>query len=324
MKTIGRIAAACVWAFAAPAVFAQADWPNKPLRFIIPSPPGTSSDLLVRAVFEPVGKALGQPVVTEARPGAGGTIALDVVAKAAPDGYTLAMGSLGSLGIGPTVYRNLRFDALKDLVGVARVAATANMIVVATDVPVRNLQEFVTYAKARPGNLNFAQIGGPGTSFHLTWEMFVGSTGLNAVQIPFKANPEAIQGLLSGSLQVAMGAPNQFLPQLREGRLRGLAVTSEQRDPLLPDVPTMAEAGFPGYVLPSWFGVAAPAGTPRAIVERLSRETLSSLARAETVSAMAKFGFAPYPQSAPEFDAFFRSEIARWGAVAKTAGVSIQ
>jgi tripartite-type tricarboxylate transporter receptor subunit TctC len=325
MNVATRCVAAALCMLAAPVLaHAQSDWPSKPIRFIIPSPPGSSSDLLVRAIFEPISKVLGQPTVPEARAGAGGTLALEAVAKAAPDGHTLGMASLGSLGIGSTVYRNLRYDALRDFVGVARVASTANMVVINRDLPVRTLQELVTYAKANPGKLNFAQIGGPGTSFHLTWEMFTNQTGIRLVQIPFKANPEAIQGLLSGELQVAMGAPNQFLPQLQDGRLRALAVTTAKRDRAVPEVPTMIEAGYSNFDLPSWFGIVAPTGTPRNVVERLSSEVSKALASAEVAANLAKVGFDPYPQPAAEFDAFFRREIARWGAIAKSANVSIE
>jgi tripartite-type tricarboxylate transporter receptor subunit TctC len=321
MKIFSVIAAGLVSMLAMPAALAQADWPSKPLRFVLPATAGTSSELLMRIVYEPVAKAFGTTTIMEYKPGVAGTLALTDVAKAAPDGYTFGIASLGSLGIAPSLYaKTVRFDPTKDFVGVARLVGGPNVIVVVKDLPVRTMQELIAHAKANPGKLNFGVVGGYGTSFHMTWVRVVQQTGINLVNVPFKGMVDAMQGMLSGAVQVSMNAPNGFINQIRDGSLRPLAVTTAKRAAALPDVPTLAEAGVPGIDAPTWFGTVAPAGTPRAIIERMSSETLKVLAMPAIVSQLEKIGFETDPQNAAGFDAFFKAEFARWASVVKTSG----
>jgi tripartite-type tricarboxylate transporter receptor subunit TctC len=320
MRTLRGVLTGCLFVLSAPTALAQADWPSKPLRFVIPANPGTSSEIILRIVYDPIAKALGTSTLYEPKIGLAGTLALAEVAKSAPDGHTFGISSLGSLGIGPTVYERTRtFDPLKDLVGIARLVGTSNTLVVNNNLPVRSVRELIEYAKSNPGKLNFGVASGYGTSFHMTWELFKLQTGVNLVSVPFKGFEDALQALLSGNVQVSMSNTNTLLAPIKAGSIRALAVTSAKRTPVLADVPTMAEAGVSGLEVESWFGLVARAGTPRPIIERLAAETLRMLDRPETVAALAKLGFDPYPQGT-EYDSFYRAEIARWAKVIKASG----
>jgi tripartite-type tricarboxylate transporter receptor subunit TctC len=321
MKIRAFFAAGFFSMLATPAAFAQADWPSKPLRFVLPSTPGTTSELILRAVYDPVAKSLGTTTLFDSKPGVAGTLALTDVAKSAPDGYSYGIASLGSLGIAPTLYaKTVRFDPLKELTGIARLVGTSNVLVVSKGFAAKSLQEMIAYAKANPGKLNFAVIGGYGTSFHMTWVLIAQQTGINVVSVPFKGQPDAMQAILSGEVQVAMNAPASLLPQIRDGSVRALAVTTAKRAAVLPEVPTMVEGGLPGFDVSSWFGLVAPAGTPRAIIDRLSAETLKAMQNPDVLANLAKLGFDPQPMGAREFDPYYRAEIARWAQVVKASG----
>lgn len=296
---------------------AQEAWPRKPLVVISPAP-GTSGDFVPRIIYEQVARDLGTSLVVEYRQGLGGTLALEAVARSAPDGYTLGIPSQGSLGIATTMQaKALRYDPLKDFVGVARLVSTGNVLVVNKDLPVKSLQELVAYAKARPGKLNFGAIAGFGTSFHLAWVLFSKKSGIDVVQVPFKGAADAIQATIGGDIQIIMSNTNTLLPAIQGGRMKALAVTTATRETALPDVPTMMEAGMPDFEASSWFGTVVRTGTPQPIVDRLSAATLKVLRDPDVVAKLQKIGLAPYPQGGKEFDAFFRAEIALWGQVVR-------
>lgn len=302
----------------------QSHWPGKPLVVISPAP-GSSADFLPRIVFEQVAKDLGTVLVMDFKQGVGGTIALEAVARSAPDGYTIGIPSLGSLGIASTIQgKTLRYDPVKDLAGVARMVTTGNVIAVNKDVPVNTIPELVEYAKAHPGKLNFAAIAGFGTSYHLAWVLFAKRAGIDVVQIPFKGVADATQATMAGDVQLIMSNTNTLLSAIQSGRLKALAVTTAAREPSLPNVPTMSESGLPGYEATSWFGAVVRAGTPPAIVERLSAATLKVMQDPKVIAQLQKIGLDPYPQNSRDFDAFYRAEITRWAQVVKDSGFKIE
>lgn len=318
-NTCGALVATAAWA-ATGRAFAQASWPSGPLTVISPAP-GTSGDFVPRIIYEQVARDLGTSLVIDYKQGLGGTLALEAVARSARDGYTIGVPSLGSLGIASTVQaKALRYDPLKDFVGVARLVTTGNVLAVSRDLPVNSLQELVAYAKARPGKLNYGAIAGFGTSYHLAWVLFAKQSGIDVVQVPFKGATDAIQSVLSGDVQIIMSSTNTLLSTIQAGRLKALAVTSTAREASLPNVPTVAEAGLRDFEATSWFGAVVRAGTPQPIVDRLTAATLKALRDPEVIAKLQKIGLDPYPQGGKEFDAFYRAEIARWAQVVNDSG----
>lgn len=303
--------------------FAQAPWPSKPIVIMSPAP-GSSGDFVPRIIYEQVAKDLGTVLVMEFKQGLGGTLALEAVARSAPDGYTIGIPSLGSLGIATTIQaKALRYDPLKDFAGVARLVTTGNVVAVNKDLPVNNIAELIAYAKARPGKLNFGAIAGFGTSYHLAWVLFAKQAGIDVVQIPFKAVTDAAQATIGGDIQIIMSNTNTLLAMIQAGRMKALAVTTTVREPSLPNVPTMRESGLAGYEATSWFGALVRAGTPQPIVDRLSVATLKALQNPEVIAKLNKIGLDPYPQNGSDFDTFYRAEIARWAQVVKDSGFKI-
>jgi len=328
MKTIQRyicaLTLALSTALATHGALAQTPWPNKPLTVISPAP-GSSGDFVPRIIYEQVAKDLGTVLVMEFKQGLGGTFALETVAHSAPDGYTIGIPSLGSLGIATAVQaKNLRYDPIKDFAGVARLVTTGNVIAVNKDLPVNTISELVAYAKARPGKLNFGAIAGFGTSYHLAWVLFAKQTGIDVVQIPFKAVTDATQATIGGDIQIIMSNTNTLLPLIQAGRIKALAVTTVVREASLPNVPTMQEAGLAGYEATSWFGAVVRAGTPQSILDRLGAATLKALQNPDVIAKLQKIGLDPYPQNGKDFDAFYRAEIARWSQVVKDSGFKIE
>ena len=243
-------------------------YPTKPIRLVVPFPAGGATDILAREVAKHLTETWGQSVVVDNRPGAGGNIGSELVAKSPPDGYTLEMGTVGTHAINASLYSKMPYDHVKDFVPVILVAGVPNVLVVNPSVPVNSVQEFIAYAKANPGKLNFAS-SGSGTSIHLSGELFKVMAGVQMTHVPYKGSAPALQDLLGGQVQLMFDNLPPSLPQIKAGKLRALAVTSATRAPALPDVPTVAEAGLPGFEASSWFGVLAPAGTPPAIVAKL-------------------------------------------------------
>lgn len=303
---------------------AQQDWPNKPIRIISPGSPGSTSDVLGRIILDPVSRGLGTTFLFEYKPGAGTTVAAEYVAKSSPDGYTFMVNSAAGFGIAPTLYKNLKYDTAKDFAGVARLVTTPNVLAVTNDLPARNIRELIAYAKANPGKINNGVGGGFGTSFHLSAVMFAQMAGIEIVHVPYKGNSNSVQALIAGEIQMSVDNLATMVPSIKSGRLRALAVTSAIRSRELPDVPTMIEAGIPGYEVNSWFGVVGPVGIPRSILDRFHGELAKSLSTPQIVEQMRKLGSEPAVMNPSEFDAFYRSEIARWAPVVMASGATAQ
>ena len=270
MTTRRTLLAAGAGLLAAPAVHAQGEWPNRNVRVIVPWPPGGSTDVLVRIYCEMLQPVLGQTFVIDNRPGAGGNIGLDAVAKATPDGYTMGIASIGHLSINPYLYARLPYDPSKDLLPVGVAWDLPNVAVVASQHnPSRTLQEFIAWAKAKRGGFTYGSPG-VGTTPHLSGALFASRVGVEGTHVPFRGAAQTIPAMLSGDLDFALDNLASYVPVIQEGRMRALAITSAQRWPTMPDVPTMAEAGVPNFVVSSWQGFVFPAGTPRAAIDRLN------------------------------------------------------
>jgi tripartite-type tricarboxylate transporter receptor subunit TctC len=311
------IAAAVLSAFAAGA-FAQS-YPAKPIRVIVPQPPGGSTDLVARPLAKHFTDAMGQSIVVENRPGAGSLIGTDLVAKAPADGYTLLMVA-ASFTINPSLHKSLPFDPVNDFAPISLLSSFPNLLVVHPSVPVKSVQELIALARAKPGALNYGS-SGVATGTHLSMEMFKHMAGLNIVHVPFKGGPPSVTGLVSGQVQVNMATISTAMPHVKSGALRALAVSTSQRSSALPDIPTVAEAGVPGYDYSSWVGLLAPAKTPRAVLERLASESARGVQTAETKKILALEGADPVGSTPEEFAALIRRELAGWRKVVEAAGI---
>jgi tripartite-type tricarboxylate transporter receptor subunit TctC len=304
--------------------FAQADWPQKPLRMIVPFAPGGASDFVARIVGPKLGEALGQPIVIDNKPGASGNIGTEMAAKSPPDGYTLFLGNIGTIAINPTVFKDLGVSPQRDLAPVTLVAETPSILVAHPSLPVDSAMDLVRLARARPGVLNFASPGSS-TLNRLEMERFMQSTDITMVHVPYKggAGP-AVTGLIAGDTQVMFVTLSSAMTFVQAGRLRALGITTEKRLYALPNVPTMVEQGFEGQVSSSWQGVFVPAGTPRAIVEKLHAALVALLASTELQKRFAVGGAYVVTSRSPEdFAAFVAAESAKWGKVAKDTGATI-
>jgi tripartite-type tricarboxylate transporter receptor subunit TctC len=316
MKIVHILAAGLT---AAASLGAAAEWPDKPIHVIVPFTAGSGTDIVARTVFEPVGRALKQPIVIENKPGAGGTLGAAQVAKSAPDGYTLLVHSAGHVA-NPAIYSNLSYDTIKDFAGVTPLASLPNVLIVSPQKGWKSAKDLVAQAKAKPGELNYASAGN-GSATHMNAEIFRQSAKFDAQHIPFKGTPEAITETATGRVDFFFAPLISALPLIREGRLQALAVGTPQRSPLLPDVPTTVEAGYKGSEYTFWVALLAPAATPRPIVDRLSAEVLKALASPEVKQKLADLGAEPMPMKPAEFDGFIKSEVARIADVVKAAGV---
>ena len=297
-------------------------YPTKPIRIVVPFPPGGATDLLARDVAQKLTEVWAQPVIVDNRPGAGGNIGSELVAKATPDGYTLEMGTVGTHAINASLYAKMPYDHVKDFVPVILVAGVPNVLVVNPTVPVNSVAELIAYAKANPGKLNFAS-SGSGTSIHLSGELFKVMAGVQMTHIPYKGSAPALQDLLGGQVQLMFDNLPPSLPQIRAGKLRALAVTSAARAPLLPEVPTIAESGLPGFEASSWFGILAPAGTPPAIVAKLNAEIAKWLATPEARDKLSKQGAAAAGGTPEDFAKHIAAETAKWAKVVKESGAKV-
>jgi tripartite-type tricarboxylate transporter receptor subunit TctC len=298
-------------------------YPEKPVRLIMPFPAGGSGDFVARVLAQRLTERMGQQFVVENRPGGAGTIGADAVAKARPDGYTLLLGTISSHAINPALYPSMPYDPVADVVAVSQVVFIPNVLVVNPAVPARSVQELVSLAKAKPHQLLYATAG-YGTSHHISAELFKRMAGVDLVHTPFKGNAAALLDLVGGRVQLMFDNVSNPLSQIRAGKLRPLATTGPTRSPVLPDIPTMAEAGFPSYEVRSWFGLFAPKGTPQTVLERLSAETRQALSDPTVRERLASNGFEPKGSMPAEFGAFVRSEIARWGQVVRELGIKVE
>jgi len=297
---------------------AQEAWPSRPVKVVVPFPAGGVVDLVTRAVTDRLTTVFKQPFVVEDRPGASGNIGTEAVARAAPDGYTLLTGSPATV-TQPLLSSSTRFKT-SDFLGVGLIGAPPNLFVVSPSVPVKTLREFVEYAKSRPGQINVTNPG-VGTSNHLGQELFFSNTGLQLNNVRYTGQPQMIPDLASGQVQFGVVTAALALPHVREGRLRALAIGAPKRWSELPDVPTIGEAGFASAMFLPWYGLLAPAGTPRPIVKRLSDEILAALSTPEVIARLDRLGTQITPGSAEEFDALLRSETERWAAVIRERNI---
>ena len=323
----GRFFAAATIALMALAPAHAQTWPAKPVRIIVPFPPGGTTDIVARAIGVELQRMWQQPVVIENRPGAGGNIGADQVAKAAPDGYTLLMGTVGTHAINQALFTQsgskMPFDPAKDFVPITLVAGVPNVMVVNARLPVNSVEEFIAYAKARPGQLNMASSGN-GTSIHLSGELFKTVTGVYMVHFPYRGSAPAITDLIAGNMTVMFDNLPSALPHIKSGRLKALAVTSRTRSPALPNVPTIEEAaGLKGFDASSWFGLFAPAGTPRAIVDKVQADVAKALAQPEVRERFVAQGADPGGNTPDQFAAFIRTETDKWTRVVKFSNAKV-
>ena len=315
------IGCACaLLAFAAFAAFAQ-DYPNKPIRFIVPQPPGGTSDIVARAFAQKLAENVHQQVVVDNRAGASGTIGTDLAAKSTPDGYTIVLAYTTHTTT-PGIYGKLPYDPVADFAPVTILTAAPLLLVVHPKIPVTTVKELIAYAKPRPGELNFCSAGN-GSGSHLAGELFNTMTGVKLTHIPYKGSGPAITELIGGQVQLMFAGIVPIDPHVKAGRLRAIAVSSPQRAASIPQIPTIAEAGLPGFEVVGWYGVLAPARTPPAIVARLNRELLAILQTPEIRDRLKREGAEPVGNSPAEFTAFLKTDLARWAKVIKTAGARL-
>ncbi|WP_029043192.1 tripartite tricarboxylate transporter substrate binding protein [Cupriavidus sp. WS] len=300
---------------------AAGDYPSRPIRFVVPYAAGGTTDLVARTVGQRIGEKLGQPVVVENRPGAGGNIGMEAVAKAAPDGYTIGFGAISTNALNPHIYKHVPFDPRKDFTAVSLLGTSTIVLEVSNDLPVKTVADLVGYAKAHPG-LTYATAGA-GTSMHLAGAMFSQMTQTGLVHVPYKGSSPAINDMLGGHVQVMFDNLPASLPHIQAGKLRALAVAGKTRSPSLPNVPTLAEAGLAGYAVEPWFGVYGPAGMPAPVVQALNAALVEALGNAEVKDKLVQAGFNPKGSSAAELQSLTLSEYEKFGKVARSASISL-
>jgi tripartite-type tricarboxylate transporter receptor subunit TctC len=300
---------------------AQDAWPNRSVRMVVPFAAGGATDVVARALGKDLSELWGQPVVIDNRVGAGGSIGAEVVAKSPPDGYTLLLAS-GALTINPHLYAKLPFDTHKDFIPVTNVASGPQLLVVHPGVPAKSVKDLIALAKAKPGTVNFGSAG-IGSQTHLAAENFVDAAGINATHVPYKGEGPALADLISGQLQFLVANIAAAVPHVNNGTIRALAVTSLARSPLLPDVPTVAESGLPGFENSGWFGLLVPAGTPQAIVNKIHADTVKVLERREMKERLSVQGMVPIGNTPAAFASAMQDESKRWAEVVKSRGLKV-
>ena len=311
---------AVLGALAAAPAYAQA-WPDKPIRFVMTAPAGSSIDVIGRTIADKLKDRLGQPVVVENKPAAGGTVAVEETAKSAPDGYTMVLAYNGPLSITPLL-RKVPYDVQKDLSPVIITTSQPNVLAVNAQLPAKDVRELVAYAKANPGKLNYASVG-PGSSSHLNGELLKSLAGIDIVHVPFNGSPPAVTSTVQGETQMILAVMQPLQAQVQVGKLRALAVTSAKRFPQLPDLPTIAESGYPAFESLAWNGVLVRAGTPKAVVDRLNAEMNAVLKMPDVVQKMNAAGFELIGGTPEAFGALIRAESDKWAPVIKSAGIKI-
>jgi tripartite-type tricarboxylate transporter receptor subunit TctC len=321
MKKLFRALVSILLVAAAQGAAAQ-DYPNRPIRLIVPFGAGGSLDLVARVVAQKMGDALGANVVVDNRGGGGGNIGGELAAKAAPDGYTLFMGSATTLAINVTLFKKIPYDPLKDFTGISLVAEVPLILMVNPSSGISSTQELLALIRSRPGGFNYAS-GGYGSSTHLSMEMFKSMAKLDLAHVPFNGSPPAVNALMRGDVIALIDLLPSSVGQVKAGKLKALAISTSKRSALVPELPTISESGVPGFSVTSWFGMNAPAGTPTPIVERLNAEVAKALALPDVRERLAGFGAVPVRNSPAEFQAFIRSEIGKWAEVVKTSGAHV-
>ena len=317
-----KLVIAALLACATTPVFAQA-WPAKPIRFIVPFPPGGGNDTIARLVAQKLSAALSAQVIVDNRPGAGGTIGAEAAARAPADGYTMFLAGVATHGINPNLRKKLPYDALKDFDAVSLIASAPLLVVIHPSLPAKSVKDLVALAKARPRQFNYASNGAGGSS-HLAVELFDMMTGVKMAHIPYKGLAPALTDLLAGEVQVMFSSAVAMLPQVKTGRLRAIAMTGAKRSAAIPSIPTVAESGVPGYETGSWYGVVVPAGTPKAAIDRLSREIQGIVKSPDISSKLNEEAVIPVGSTPEGFDRHIRAELARWAKVIKAAKIELE
>jgi tripartite-type tricarboxylate transporter receptor subunit TctC len=321
LTRIAGIFLAAAAAAASGGALAQA-WPSKPIHYIVPFPPAGATDITARIAADKISGPLGQPVIVENRPGAAGNVGTEFVAKAAPDGYTILQCTVAQ-SISQTLYAKLNYDLEKDLVPVAMIALVPNVMEVNPSVPAKSVAEFIALAKSKPGKINYAS-SGSGTSIHMSAEMFMMMTGVKMVHVPYKGSGPALADLVGGQVDVMFDNLTSSIGFIKSGKLRALAITSATRYPELPDLPTMQEAGVPGYEATAWFGILAPKGTPKNVIVRINTEINKALAQADVKEKLAQQGAVASAWTPGQFGDFIHNEIAKWGKVVRASGAKVE
>lgn len=299
------------------------NYPTRVVRVVVPQAPGAQSELFARMLGQKLSESLGQSVINDPRPGAGGAIGAEVAARAAPDGYTLLFGTNSTHGSNPALYARLPYDPVRDFAPIALTVGMPYVLSVHPSLPVTSLKQLIAFAKSKPGQLYYASAGN-GSTHHLSGELFKSMARINIVHVPYKGGPPATAATVGGEVSMLFNTVGSVQPSVKSGRLRALAVTTTSRSGALPDVPTMAEAGLPGFEMQSWFGLLAPAGTPRPIISRLNAETIKALNTPEMKSAIATMGANLMSGSPEQFADHIKSEIGRIGEIVKAAGIKTE
>lgn len=294
-------------------------YPTRPIRFIVPFAPGGSTDTLARTIGQKLSDALGQQVVVDNRSGGNGNIGMEIVARAAPDGYTIVLGYIANLAIGPSLYAKLPFDPVRDFAPITQIATSPNILVVHPSVPARTFREFIAYARANPNKVNFASASVASVG-HLAGELLNQAAGIHMQHVPYKGSGQAVIDLVGGQVQAMFSGMSSVMPHIKSGKLRALAVTGAQRSPAAPDVPTIAESGFPKFEATAWYGVLAPAGTPGPVISRLHDEIVRALKMPDVRERLENVGFELVGGTPEALGAYIRSEIRKWAPVVKASG----
>ena len=298
-------------------------YPTKPVRIVVPQAPGAQSDIFTRMLGQKMSESLGQPVISDPRPGAGGAIGAEIAARAAPDGYTLLMATNSTHSANPALYAKLPYDPVKDFAPITLTIGTPYVLVVHPSLPVTNVKQLIAFAKSKPAQLNYASAGN-GSTHHLCGELLKSMAGIDIVHVPYKGGPPANSAVLSGEIPMQFSSIAALHGNIKSGKLRALGLTSTKRSSLMPEITTLSEAGLPGFEMLSWFGLLAPAATPRAIVTRLNTETIKVLGASEIKSVIVAQGSEAMPGTPEQFGDYIKSEIVRIVSIAKSAGIKAE
>ena len=316
-----QILAALALVLASSLVLAADPWPAKAVHVIVPFPPGSSPDLVARMLTDKLAQALGQPVIIENKAGAGGNIGTGLVAKAEPDGYTIGLSIPGPLAVNTVLYKKMEYDPFTELAPITLVALSPNVLIVNPSLGVNSVKEFIAYAKERPGQLNYGSVGN-GSASHLTMELLKMQAGVDIVHVPYPGSPQVNTAILANQIQAGFVVPGTAMPMVQSGRVKALAVTSGTKSPVLPDLPTIAEAGYPGFESGAWLGMVAPAKTPKSIIDRLNRELVAIIQSAEVREKMLRVYFQALGTTPDGLATLMRAERDRWAKVIKQTGAS--
>lgn len=298
-------------------------YPTRPIRAVVPLAPGGGTDTVARLVMSKLGELLGQQIVVDNRGGGGGIIGTELVARAAPDGYTLLVGSITTNAVNPVLYKKLPYDHIRDFAPISMIGTAPNALVVHPSVPAKSVKEFIAYTKANPGKVSYGSAG-IGSTPHLSMELIKSMAGANMVHVPYKGSGPALADVVGGQLQALCSSLAGLLPHIKAGRVRALGVTTTTRNPQLPDVPTVAEAGIPGYEVTIWYALFVPAGTPRPVIARLNSETVNTLNSADTKNRLTLQGLDVASSTPDALMTFVKAETVKWGKVAKASGAQLE